>query len=112
MGGSSDGKEPKGVLWRAATGEQTGGRFTDSHFERHRAEFHDRATFTAWRPGNEVANLFGQSEKGIGVEQQEATVGHLQRALARTEYECERLPQATLRQQGVKGKVESDIGQL
>jgi hypothetical protein len=41
-------------LWRTATGEQTGGKFTDSRYERERAAFSSQQAYTAWFPTDEV----------------------------------------------------------
>jgi len=99
-------------LWRPATGEQCGGKWTDSRFERHRAAFHHRQSLTPWHPTNEVCRLFGRCDEGIGAIQQEVICRQIEEALERTLREWEKLPEVTLAQQGVKGKVESDIGEL
>ena len=41
-------------LWRTATGDQTGGKFTDSRYERERAAFTSQQFYTAWLPADEV----------------------------------------------------------
>ena len=44
--------------------------------------------------------------------QQEVVVRHLKNALVRTEQQCQKMPEVTLAQQGRKGKMESDIGEI